>query len=81
MAPFFFPEGLHITEGRKGRLCSSGSGEAEKKETQQRCASSKENGTLVDVELFLMEQRIALDDNGLAGQLFHFLQPAPVISF
>ena len=35
--------------------------------------------TLVNVELLLMEQRIAFHDDGLAGKLFHLLQPARAI--
>src|SRR5579859_6061822 len=36
---------------------------------------------LIDVELFLMEDWIALDDDRLAGKLLHFLQPSPIIGF
>src|SRR5579859_6292816 len=45
-----------------------------------RSAPARRDRSLVDVELFLMEQGIALHDDGFAGELFHLLQPARVVS-
>ena len=39
------------------------------------------NASLINVELLLVQHRIALHDDGLACELFHLLQPPGAVRF